>query len=325
MRIGRPLLKLPIRFCGETLAREVAALSPTAWMPHPQRYDGNSSVPLVSPGGEMVHRTYGSMAPTESLRCCPYILEIMRELDSTWGRSRLMGLEAGAVVPEHVDIHYYWRTHLRIHIPVITNREVAFTCDGETIHMEAGECWILDSFYKHSVANRGSDTRVHLVLDTVGSGHLWDLIEAAQDGAAEPKFLKPGDRTVESLDFEQVNAPAIMSPWEIKTHVAYIADWTEKCPGLEEVLTLLDRFLMTWAGTWAAYGPSEPGLPFYLQHLHEVRGALANVSDPHTRMRNNRPLLDSVEQFILANAIAQPILQRVQAQSGAAAQFRRTA
>jgi Rieske Fe-S protein len=24
-------------------------------------------------------------------------------------------------VPQHVDIHYYWRTHIRIHVPVITN------------------------------------------------------------------------------------------------------------------------------------------------------------------------------------------------------------
>ena len=325
MRIGRPLLRLPIRFCGETLAREVAALPASAWMPHPQRYDGNSSVPLVSPGGEMVHRTYGPMAPTEPLRRCPYILEIMQELDSTWGRSRLMGLEPGADVPEHVDIHYYWRTHLRIHIPVITNPEVAFTCDGQTIHMEAGECWILDSFYKHSVANRGSETRVHLVLDTVGSGHLWDLIETAQDDAAEPKLLKPGERAVESLHFEQVNAPSIMSPWEMRTHVAYISDWTEQGPGLQQVLTILDRFLMTWAGTWAAYGASEQGLPFYLRHLQEVRAALADATDPPVRMRNGRPLLDSVEQFILANAIAQPILQRLQAQSGASAQFRMTA
>ncbi|MEJ7777528.1 MAG: hypothetical protein WKF52_09155 [Sphingomicrobium sp.] len=30
----------------------------------------------------------------------------MQELGSTWGRSRLMGLEPGAIVPEHVDEAY---------------------------------------------------------------------------------------------------------------------------------------------------------------------------------------------------------------------------
>jgi hypothetical protein len=316
MRIGHPLLKLPVRFCGETLAREVGALPPEAWMGHPQKFDGNLSVPLVSPGGEMVHRTFGPMAPTQWLRRCPYILEIMQALDSTWGRSRLMGLEPGADVPEHIDIHYYWRTHLRIHIPVITNPGVGFTCDGGTIHMAAGECWILDSFYKHSVANRGTETRVHLVLDTVGSGRLWDLIAAASDGSAEPLFVKPGETAMRSLDFEQVNAPAVMSPWEMKSHVAYLTDWTEEQPGLQEVLRILDRFIMAWWGTWARYGPSEAGLPNYLEHLAEVREALDNAGPLDIQMKNDWPLLLSVDQFILANAIAPAILRQVQAGAG---------
>jgi len=321
MRIGRPLLKLPVRFCGETLAREISALPSEAWMAHPQRYDGNISVPLVSPGGELIHRTYGPMGPTEWLRRCPYILEIMQALDSTWGRSRLMGLEAGADVPDHVDIHYYWRTHLRIHIPVITNPQVGFTCDGETIHMVAGDCYILDSFYRHSVANRGSEMRVHLVLDTVGSGRLWDLIEAAS--STEPNFIKPGDTPVRSLDFEQVNAPVIMSPWEMKTHIAYITEWTDEQPGLDEILTILDRFVMAWSGTWARHGVSDPGLPFYVQHLNDVRTRLSSFDSPEVRMKNGRPLLASIDQFILANAIAPAVIQKLQ--MGAGSNFRMSA
>lgn len=312
MRIERPLLKLPVRFCGETLAREVTALPPDAWMAHPQKFDGNIAVPLVSPDGAMINRTYGSMAPTRWLRQCPYILEIMQALDSTWGRSRLMGLEAEAEVPEHIDIHYYWRTHLRIHIPVITNPGVGFTCDGETIHMDPGSCWLLDSFYKHSVANRGSETRIHLVLDTVGSGRLWDLIEAANESSAEATFIKPGETTVHSLDFEQVNAPLVMSPWEMKAHVAYLTEWTEPQPGLEEILTILDRFVMVWSGTWARYAVSDAGLPLYLKHLSEVREQLSAVAMSDIVMKNDWPLLLSVDQFILTNAIAPAIMQRLQ-------------
>lgn len=325
MRIGRPLLKLPIRFCGETLAREVGALPANAWMPHPQRFDGNVSVPLVSPGGGNNHQAVGPMAPTQWLRSCPYVLEIMRALDSTWGRSRLMGLEAGAEVPEHVDINYYWRTHLRIHIPVITNADVGFTCAGETIHMPAGECWILDSFYRHSVANRGSQTRVHLVLDTVGSGSLWDLMESARAGGAQERFIAPGETPVRALEFEQVNAPVIMSPWEMKTHIAYIADWTDDGPELQRVLGILDRFVMAWGGTWARHAVSEPGLPLYIQHLAEVRNELGNAGVSEMRMRNGRPLLTSVDQFILANAIAPAVLQRLPAGSAQATLSRRSA
>lgn len=313
MRIGRPLLKLPIRFCGETLASEVSALPSQAWMQHPQKFDGNCAVPLVSPGGELVNQTYGPMGPTKWLQQCSYIREVMQALDSTWGRSRLMGLEAGAVVPDHVDTHYYWRTHLRIHIPAITNPDVAFTCDGETIHMAAGECWILDSFYRHSVANRGRDMRVHLVLDTVGSSRLWDLIDAANEGATDEQVVEPDEAAGDALEFEQVNAPAIMSPWEMKAHIAYLTEWTDPQPGLAEILAVMDRFLMGWFATWARYGPSDAGQPAYLSHLREVHAAIKSLEVAHVTMRNGQPLLASAEQFIFKHAIGPAAVQNPEA------------
>ena len=304
MRIGRPLLKLPIEFCAETLASEVSALPSQAWIPHPQQFEGNLAVPLVSPGGTVTDDFFGPMGPTDSLRRCRYLMEIMQELDSTWGRSRLMALEPGAEVPQHVDIHYYWRTHLRIHIPVITNPEVDFISDLGIVNMKAGECWLLDSFFTHAVNNRGREKRVHLVLDTVGSGRLWDLIDAALNGSAEPKFLKPGGTPVRSLDFEQINKPIVMSPWEMKTHMAYIAEWVDDQPGLEIVLAILDRFVMEWANTWARYGPAPQAFPVYVRHLGTVRAALETVPHRELVMRNGRPLLESIQRFILTNSIA---------------------
>jgi hypothetical protein len=227
-----------------------------------------------------------------------------------------MALDAGAVVPAHVDTHYYWRTHLRIHIPAITNPAVVFACDGESIHMAAGECWILDSFYMHSVANRGSDLRVHLVLDTVGSGRLWDLIAAAKTGATDARLVKPGETIAAPLDFEKFNAPVVMSPWEMKTHLAYLADWTEPQPGLDETFAVLDRFIMAWAGTWARHADSDVGLPIYVNHLGEVRGAIAGLPSSKITMNNGQPLLASVEQFIFKHAIAPAIVEKMQGASG---------
>ena len=303
MRIERPLLKLPIRFCGETLAREVQALPPGLWMEHPQKFDGNSAVPLVSPGGAMTNQWAGAMAPTEALHQCPYIMQIMAALDSTWGRSRLMGLAPGAVVPSHVDIHYYWRTHLRLHIPVITNPGVAFKCAGETFHMEPGECWILNSFFQHSVENRGQETRIHLVLDTMGSARLWDLIEAADQGTAAETTVAPESGSAPSLDFEQINAPAVMSPWEIRSHIAYLASWMDERRQIEAIERVLDRFLMAWGATWARFETSDEGLPDYVRHLTEVRSALAKLSTGPILMRNRWDFQDSLQRFVFANAI----------------------
>jgi hypothetical protein len=309
MRIDRPLLKLPIRFCGDTLAAEVKALPAEAWMAHPQQFDGNMAVPLVSPGGAMTDQWAGPMAPTEFLDRCPYIGEVMQELDATWGRSRLMGLAAGAVVPEHVDVHYYWRTHLRIHVPAITNPEVAFTCAGETIHMNPGECWLLDSFYRHSVANRGTESRVHLVLDTVGSSRIWDLMHAARAGNAQEKFVAPRSVGGGPLAFEQINAPVAMSPWEMKSHLSYLLSWVDPDPRLEAVTNALDRFQMSWAGVWARFGTSEEGLQYYVQLVDEVTQVLIDLCTPPILMRNRWALLDAIRRSVLANAVAQDALQ----------------
>src|SRR3990170_6262425 len=131
----------------------------------------------------------------------------MANLGGTWGRSRLMGRAAGAEVPAHIDSHYYWRTHLRIHIPVITNPDVAFTCGSKTVHMAPGECWLFDSFQRHEVHNRGAEHRVHLVLDTVGGRRLWELIEQAQsDEPGEPQLLRPGLAGGGPLLFERANS-----------------------------------------------------------------------------------------------------------------------
>jgi hypothetical protein len=68
---------------------------------------------------------------------------------------------------------------------------------------------------------------------------------------------------------------------------------------------------MAWSGTWARFGPSEPGLALYAQHLEEVEAALAKLGGPEVKMRNGLLLLDTIGHFILGNAIAPAMMQRV--------------
>lgn len=81
------------------------------------------------------------------------------------GQVKVMRLTAQTDLPEHVDIHPYWDNRIRIHIPIITNDNVIFHCDGESIHMPAGSCYILDNSRTHSVQNKGTSDRYHLVID----------------------------------------------------------------------------------------------------------------------------------------------------------------
>jgi hypothetical protein len=254
MRLDQPFLKLPVRFDAEALGAEVRALPTAAWTEHPTGFEGNEAVRLVTVRGEPTDDFKGPMAPTEWLDACPYVREIMAEIGGVWGRSRFMGLGAGGEVPQHVDSHYYWRTHWRIHIPVITNPAVTFSCGPETVHMAPGECWTFDSFRWHRVHNGGSEQRIHLVLDTVGGAPLWELMDAARFGPSETKFLRPGERSGAGLLFEQVNAPRVMSPWEIRTHVRFLLDNTIPHPLLEPVVRSLDRFMDDWTVAWSRFG-----------------------------------------------------------------------
>ena len=275
MRFEHPLLKLPIRFCAETLAAEIRALPASAWMPHPNKIPGNDAVPLVTPGGRITDRFEGPMAPTEHLLKCPAITQVMAEIGGVWGRSRLMGLGPGAQVPRHVDINYYWRTHVRIHIPIITNPGVLFTCGEETVHMAPGEAWVFDSFRMHDVQNRGTEKRIHLVLDTVPGERLWSLIDEAQATAATPppqlKPFKPTERPIDALFFEQLNSPRVISPWEIRCHIAFIRDLVVPHRKVEPVFKRLDRFAQGWASVWARFGDSGEGVEEYQRLIAEVK------------------------------------------------------
>ncbi|HYG47287.1 MAG TPA: sulfotransferase [Allosphingosinicella sp.] len=302
MRLNRPLLKLPIGFCAETLAAEIRALPESAWLPHPNRIPGNDAVPLVTPGGRITDRFEGPMAPTEHLLKCPSITQAMAEIGGVWGRSRLMGLGPGAQVPAHVDINYYWRTHLRIHIPIITNPGVLFTCGEETVHMAPGEAWVFDSFRMHNVQNRGTEKRIHLVLDTVPGEELWSLIDEAQGtGAPSTRPVKrsePAERPIDRLFFEQLNTPGVMSPWELRCHIAFIRELVVPHGQVEPVFKRLDRFAQGWASVWARFGDSGDGTTEYQRLIAEVKRDLQPLGAAELVLSNEVPVNVALQEMI---------------------------
>jgi hypothetical protein len=302
MRLPGPFLKLPIRFDADALAAEVRALPPSAWSAHPTGFAGNEAVRLVSPGGRATDETDGVMAPTPALQQSPYMREVMAEIGAVWGRSRLMGLAAGGEVPRHIDTHYYWRTHWRIHIPVITNPGVLFTCGDETVHMAAGECWLFDSFQWHRVENKGAEQRIHLVLDTVGGGQLPDLIDQAQSGG-HPKSLKPGQRKSDGLVFERLNAPRVMSPWEMRCHVAFLSEHAVTDPLLPKLFERVERFIDDWTAAWTVFGVEEAGRPAYEALLMKLRADLSALGGEHLQLKNGWPLNGMLDTLLFQMAL----------------------
>ena len=306
MELGRPLVKLPIRFDAEALATEVRALPASAWVAHPTGFAGNEAVRLITPGGRPTDDLGGEMGPTEQLLACPYIMQIMAAVGAVWGRSRLMGLGPGADVPPHIDSHYYWRTHWRIHIPVITNPAVTFTCGAETVHMEAGDCWVFDSFRTHTVRNGGDEQRIHLVLDTVGGGRLRELIEAGERGGGEVEFVTPGAAPPGALAYERVNSPSVMSPWEIRAHLSFLAERALPNPVLGPVIKRLDDFAADWAAVWARYEADEAGWPDYLELLEALKHDLTTIGGAQIQLRNKLRLYLVLDHMVLLNLFGDP-------------------
>ena len=304
MHFTRPLLQLPIRFDAERLAAEVAALPASAWVPHPQGFEGNDAVQLVSVGGTLNDEFAGPMGATDHLRHMPYAMSLMEELGGVWGRSRLMGLAPGAIVPSHVDIHYYWQTHVRIHIPVITNPGVRFQCGDDEVHMEPGEAWIFDSFRLHEVRNEGTEKRVHLVLDTVGGERLWHLIEGANRGVpapTEPWYPKDGVQRPE-LRFEQVNLPQLMSPWEIRCHIDFLMSHVTT-PVPQAIAEAIDQFVFEWHAAWAETGDSEAGQENYGRLIRTTREKLTKIGTSTVLLDNQAPLSHALDSLIFSRAL----------------------
>jgi len=306
VRLKQPLIKLPVRFRAETLAQEVRALPADAWVPHPQKFEGNEYVPLVTPAGLITNEFAGPMGITPYLRQCPYLMEVMAGLDCVWGRSRLMGLGPGGAVPEHVDTNYYWRTHVRVHVPIITNPQVDFTCGGTTVQMAAGDCWVLDTFRSHEVENRGNEQRVHLVLDTVGGERLWDMVAAASQGGTppEPVLLEPGRLSGARLRIELHNYPLVMSPWEMREHFDELLSLADEEPPLEMVRQRLDRLVVGWTAAWAEFADSPTGLPGYRTLIAATMQDLNHIGGGGRIMLSNRRALYRVlKDFVFDNAV----------------------
>ena len=77
----------------------------------------------------------------------------------------LAKLDAGGKIPKHTDAGYSLLNCHRIHLPIVTNEDVVFHVGGEEINMQIGELWEINNGNVHAVENRGTEDRIHLIVD----------------------------------------------------------------------------------------------------------------------------------------------------------------
>jgi hypothetical protein len=281
MKLPQPFYRLPVRVDVGRLQSEVAQFADKDWQRHPTGFAGNSAIRLISARGEENDDFEGAMAPSAQLQRCAYIGQLLQHFGVVWSRSRLMRLAPGAVVPEHSDIDYHWFHRVRIHVPVFTQPQVSFTCDGQTVHMASGEVWVFDNYRLHHVHNGGDRDRVHLVADTTGSANFWRLVHSGWNGiGSTPSLSSVPEIAYQSgveaaLQLEQHNLGVVMPPSEVEQLSRDLlddlvgTDTKRNDQVLDRFTDLVRGFSQDWRRLWALFADTAEGW----DHFRQLRDA----------------------------------------------------
>ncbi|MFT4636094.1 MAG: hypothetical protein ACI9OI_001894, partial [Chitinophagales bacterium] len=184
----------------------------------------------------------------------------------------------------------------RVHVPITTNPGVLFYCGNEKIHMQAGECWIFDSWRRHKVVNSSCEDRVHLVIDMCGSSRFWNTVRRMQsltdaDIVKQTQLLEFDPNTKPQIRTERFNVAPVMSPGELEAIATdLVIDFAQhrgNNPDLVEQYTnLLDDLAKDWREAWLLYGYQQDGIVSYqkllqnaVQKLHTDPRALVTASN----------------------------------------------
>jgi len=312
MELTQPFVRLPYSFDPTQLQRELDQFESGDWMEHPNKMEGNLAIPLISLNGQNNNDFSGRMLPTAHLQRCEYMQQSMASFNEVLARSRLMRLNAGCQVAPHVDFNYHWYSRVRIHIPIVTNPDVIFHCGDQKIHMQAGECWIFDSWRRHKVVNSSDQDRVHLVIDTAGSSRFWNTVREMQGFGIDTNNAEltaklrqrpyaPG--VASEIKTEQFNNAPIMAPGELEAIAdELIADLKANAENdiniLAEYQYLLSNLAKDWRELWHLYGYQQSGWPHYKELLDKTAG----------KLRPNPRVLVTASNDVGANPI---VMQRI--------------
>jgi uncharacterized protein (TIGR03032 family) len=311
MRLDRPFIRLPIRFDQAGLEAEVAAIPAKAWRPHPEGAPGNSAVPLVCHRGDPDdERPAGPMAPAPVLAELPAIRATMAALRAPIGRSRLMRVESRGRLGSHVDTNRYWQEHLRVHVPVVTDPSVRFTCGDERVHMAPGEAWVFDTWREHGVENPAGHDRVHLVIDTVGSSALWRAISAGAEQPSVDVVVEPSEPlpvAADALRFEIDGGSPLATPWQQELLggrlIGDVLAGTAIDRDRHRVVFAIRRFLADWRAEWFAAPRtdriSEPFVELGRRLRRELAGSSVALANGITAER-------AAEQLLIASTMDPP-------------------
>lgn len=307
MKLDYPFIQLPLTFDADRLLKEVSAIDASAWQPHPQGYAGNFAMTLITPNGVNNNdEMSGPMMPTDYLRSCPYLMEVLRCIGGVWGRSRLMKLSGQAEVTPHIDTNYYWRERMRVHVPIVTQPSVRFYCGEQDMHMRAGECWIFDTWSMHNVVNDAIEERIHLVADTVGGEEFWQWFRSGRPLGMDipgwsPQHIPVFHRAPPPLRLETQNLPDVMTPWEMREHFNFLFGEAAPNPDLNALMAVTYGLTLAWHALWTECGGDVAAFPRYAKLRDDYISGLRQFD--HLQLRSGYPLARAIVQSLMLHCL----------------------
>lgn len=219
-------LKTRLFFDAVALKDDFEHLQKSNWQAHYNKshYEGDwSSIALRSINGAIENTVSLHTLPpglsyndTTLLEQCPYIRSLLASFQCEKTSVRLMRLNAGALIKEHTDQDMNMEAgEARFHIPVQTNKDVAFFIMEDRIPMLAGECWYLNLSLPHRVHNTGKEDRIHLVVDCSVNDWVRQLLSEEETERKDidempPLVMRNEDKAKIIAELRQMNTPAAL-------------------------------------------------------------------------------------------------------------------
>ncbi|MFI6402045.1 aspartyl/asparaginyl beta-hydroxylase domain-containing protein [Streptomyces sp. NPDC050548] len=282
--VGLPATaRLGLDFSPELLLADLERLDEVAWA-RPRYTDGTGvsreitstdwrNMPLHSIGGHNDRTDSGGpqlhdFAPTPRLAQTPYFRQILDAIPAPVRSARLFALGPGALSPDHQDTKcsFPWGS-MRLHVPIVTLPDAVLRIDGGEHCWSVGGLWYADFSRPHQVANTGTGTRIHLVVDTHVTPELMALFPPefnTPEVLRHAQFHRPAD------ELEKSEADALRCrfpmPQSFRSFEEQEGQFTNRQPVVDAVIDWHE-------GVLALFLDGEPA--FGLVHMgeHEFRFA----------------------------------------------------
>lgn len=181
---------------------------------HREDYSGTWSVLALRSASGAVHdiasHPGAEYRNTELMEACPAFRMFFDSLNCEKETIRLLRLTPGSTIHTHRDRGAgYAHGNFRLHIPLRTHAEISFVVDGMEVPMQEGECWYADFDRPHSVANRGTQDRIHLVIDCLRNEWSDEIFGAAgYDFSVEKQGPDPDTMKRMIAELEHIDSDA---------------------------------------------------------------------------------------------------------------------